>query len=336
KISPELYYQFNYNNQQSRFAGLGGATETAIHCTYFEVKGELNPYFTCVPYGYPLLNNACRVVDELGNDCANWVVGELWIGGLGLANGYINLPDKTKERFVHRDGQIWYRSGDLVRYTSDGVIDYIGRCDNQIKLRGYRIEIDEIEGVINRIKAIKSSVVMVIRDKGVNLIAFVKVKENESIISDSIKVYLEKYLPSYMVPEQIFILENFPLTSNDKIDRKALLNIYTQQNNAREKTKPNTYLESLLAKKFTDYTGVDPVYLEDDFFQLGGDSVLATQMISSIRQTLDFEKISVSDLFENRTLNSFINRLKELEDQEGILEKTAEILAELDDILVEI
>ncbi|MCV2509421.1 MAG: phosphopantetheine-binding protein, partial [Neisseriaceae bacterium] len=167
-------------------------------------------------------------------------------------------------------------------------------------------------------------------------IAFVKVKENESIISDSIKVYLEKYLPSYMVPEQIFILENFPLTSNDKIDRKALLNIYTQQNNDREKTKPNTYLESLLAKKFTDYTGVDPVYLEDDFFQLGGDSVLATQMISSIRQTLDFEKISVSDLFENRTLNSFINRLKELEDQEGILEKTAEILAELDEILVEI
>ncbi|QRN40660.1 MAG: amino acid adenylation domain-containing protein [Neisseriaceae bacterium] len=332
KISPELYYQFKRHNPRSRFAGFGGATETAIHCTYYEVKDQLNSYFTCVPYGYPLLNNACRVVDMSGNDCANWTIGELWIGGLGLANGYINLPDKTKEKFVQKDGQTWYRTGDLARYTNDGVVDYIGRCDNQIKLRGYRIEIDEIEGVINRIKEIKNTVVMVIKDRGVNLVAFVQVKENENITPNHIKMYLEKYLPLYMIPERIVVLDKFPLTSNDKIDRKALSDGYVQQNNDKGKTAPKTYLESLLAKKFTDYTGVDCVYLEDDFFQLGGDSVLATQMISSIRQTLDFEKISVSDLFENRTLFSFTQKLKALEEQEGILEKTAEILAELDEI----
>ena len=135
-----------------RFAGLGGATETAMHGTIFEVgadlDAELPTHWPSVPYGVPFANNACRVVSADGTDCPDWVPGELWFSGRGIARGYRGRPDLTAEKFVEHDGRTWYRTGDLARYWPDGTIEFVGRVDHRVKLSGYRIELGEVEAAL--------------------------------------------------------------------------------------------------------------------------------------------------------------------------------------------
>ena len=146
-VRTEMVRQLRKAAPGVRFAGLGGATETAIHNTICE-PDELPAHWTAVPFGRPLPNNACRVVAADGTDCPDWVPGELWVSGRGIARGYRGRPDLTAERFVEHDGRTWYRTGDLVRYLPDGTCEFVGRADHRVKISGYRIELGEVEAAL--------------------------------------------------------------------------------------------------------------------------------------------------------------------------------------------
>ncbi|MFH4416426.1 MAG: amino acid adenylation domain-containing protein [Neisseriaceae bacterium] len=336
KIPPGLYRRLKQVVPECQLAGLGGATETAIHCTYFKVEEEPAPHYGCIPYGQPLHNLACRVVDTLGNDCANWVMGELWVSGPSLAQGYVGNRILSEKKFVKYQGETWYRTGDMVRYTDEGIIEYIGRIDSQVKIRGYRVELGEIEAVLNRMAEVKKSLVQVM-EKNNNLIAFVELhkpledKERAALIL-KLQAALESYLPNYMVPQNISVVERFPLTENAKVDRKKLLSQYENTHVQSQELEAKTALEKLITKQFAKALKVSPIYLENNFFELGGDSIIAIKLVSFLRQQLDFENIFVADLFKFKTPRALINHLKSIEGQAGLLETTAQIMLELEQL----
>ena len=158
-VRPEVARRLRADAPALRFAGLGGATETAVHNTIFEIdeSGEVPAEWTALPYGTPLPNNACRVVNDMGGDCPDWVVGELWVSGRGIARGYRGRPDLTAERFVVHDGRTWYRTGDLVRYWPDGTLEFVGRADHRVKLSGYRVELGEVEAALRQVPGVATA-----------------------------------------------------------------------------------------------------------------------------------------------------------------------------------
>ncbi len=165
-VRTEMVRRLRNAAPQVRFAGLGGATETAIHNTICEPGELLPPDWTAVPFGRPLPNNACRVVATDGADCPDWVPGELWVSGRGIARGYRGRPDLTAERFVVHDGRTWYRTGDLARYLPDGQLEFVGRADHRVKISGYRVELGEVESALRRIDGVAAAVAAVVAPPG--------------------------------------------------------------------------------------------------------------------------------------------------------------------------
>ena len=182
---PERYHIFR---QDGRFIAMGGATEAAIWSNAYEVS-KIEPYWHSIPYGYPLTNQCYRVVDSRGLDCPDWVAGELWIGGVGVAQGYFADSERTaKQFFTDNLGQRWYRTGDMGRYWPDGRLEFLGRQDRQVKINGFRIELGEVESIINHLPFVNQSIAMTIGDKEKTLIAFIKLevedKANASLQSN--------------------------------------------------------------------------------------------------------------------------------------------------------
>ncbi|MFH5232256.1 amino acid adenylation domain-containing protein [Antrihabitans spumae] len=292
-----------------RFAGLGGATETAIHFSVCEVAGAagVDPHWIAVPFGTPLDNVACRVVGPTGHDCPDWVAGELWVGGSGVALGYRNDPERSAAKFLTHQGQNWYRTGDLARYLPDGTLEFLGRADHQVKIRGYRIELGEIEGALRSIDGVGLAVAVVVGKAAPKLAA--AVTTDGSVTSDEISAALGDLLPRYMIPGRIEILDVFPLTSNGKLDRRAVTALFTAEDDANSFVAPRTELERALAAIVSEVLGGTKVGVDDDFFALGGDSVLATTIIARIRDWLDASNAVVSDIFAARTVAALATRL---------------------------
>ncbi|WP_201769698.1 non-ribosomal peptide synthetase [Amycolatopsis orientalis] len=278
-----------------RFAGLGGTTETAIHSTLLEVE-TVDPQWTCVPYGTPLDNVVCRVVDGLGRDRPDWVPGELWIGGAGVALGYRGDPDRTADRFVEVDGTRWYRTGDLARYLPDGTLDFLGRADHQVKLRGHRIEPGEIEAAVAAHPEV-SQAVAVVTDDGRLAVATVGSPEG---LTD----FLAQRLPTPMLPDVVVTLDAFPLTANGKIDRTALRRRLAEHRDERPVTAPEGEIERLVAAAWAEILRVPEIGREHDFFALGGDSLLATRLIGRLRSD-GLTGVSLSALFAAPVLRDF-------------------------------
>ncbi|MCX5043512.1 amino acid adenylation domain-containing protein [Aldersonia sp. NBC_00410] len=313
-----------------RFAGLGGATETAIHSTVCEV---LDPPadWPAVPYGTPLRNVACRVVDQRGNDCPDWVTGELWIGGRGVALGYRNDPARSAERFVPHDAQNWYRTGDLARYQSDGTLEFLGRADHRVKIRGYRVELGEVEGGLRSLPGVQAAVATLVGRRAPKLAAAVTMAQAEGG-SAPLAAQLAELLPSYMVPSRIEILDRFPLTSNGKLDRKAIRALLEIEDEDGGFVAPRTELESALARIVGDVLARPRVGVADDFFSLGGDSVLATTVIARVRDWLDAPQAIVSDIFAARTVAALATRLADKDATAGRLDQVARIYLEIADM----
>ena len=156
-----------------RFSGLGGATETAIHNTICEVVGEPPAHWATVPFGVPLRNVRCRVVSPSGRDCPDWVPGEFWVGGANVAAGYRNDPERTAQRFVEHDGIRWYKTGDVARYWPDGTIEFLGRADHQVQIRGYRVELGEVESALRAVPGVRHAVAAVVDAGAPKLVAAV-------------------------------------------------------------------------------------------------------------------------------------------------------------------
>ncbi|NUT46287.1 MAG: amino acid adenylation domain-containing protein, partial [Saccharothrix sp.] len=291
-----------------RFAGLGGMTEAAIHATVCEVD-TVDPAWRAVPYGVPLRNVACRVVDSRGRDCPDWVPGELWVSGAGVAHGYRGDPDRTAEKFVWHDGRRWYRTGDLTRYLPDGTLEFLGRTDHQVKIRGHRIELGEIESVLTTHPLVEKAIATVVKTASRQLAAAVVAAE--PVDADTLRAWLGERVPSYLVPEHVKVLDAFPVTSNGKIDRKAIHRTLEESGNQVDSgyQPPVGPVEHAVATIWADLLEVDRVGRGDDFFTFGGDSLLATRLMRRLAEA-GLRGAHLADLFTKPVLRDFAATLE--------------------------
>jgi mycobactin phenyloxazoline synthetase len=306
----------------SRFAGLGGTTETAIHSTVCEVRSAPSGWRS-VPYGTPLRNVVCRVVDAHGHDCPDWVSGELWIGGDGVALGYRGDPERTADRFVELDGTRWYRTGDLARYWPDGTLEFLGRRDHQVKVRGVRIELGEVESALAEYPGVSRGIAGV---EGNQLVAAVA----GELDGEAVREWTRTLLPPHMVPARVVVLDELPLSANGKVDRRAVAASWRADDGAGTFVAPRNALETVVAKIWAEVLEVPRVGVEDLFFGLGGDSVLATMIVGRLREALDTDEVSVRTLFATLTVGGMAQRLTADEATPGRFAQVAEIYLEVD------
>jgi amino acid adenylation domain-containing protein len=308
---------------------LYGPTETAIYSGVH----RLQPGEESVPLGRPLPNTHFYVLDSGMNPVPVGIYGELHIGGEGLAHGYVNRPALTAAQFIpdpfsQLPGARMYRTGDLVRYHEDGNVEFAGRLDYQVKVRGFRIELADIEAALNQHEAVREAVVSVHQDTSEDkrLVAYV-VAEDEMQTPNvtQLRAYLKERLPEYMLPSSFLFLRRLPLTPNGKIDRRAL----PAPDSVRPDLEtafvaPETFIEQRLAAIFLQVLGLAQVGVHDNFFELGGDSLLAAQLVSRVRQTFDIELL-LRDLFWRPTIaelsllveEAFIAHLEDVSDEEA-------------------
>ncbi|MBY8971156.1 non-ribosomal peptide synthetase [Pseudomonas sp. P867] len=278
-----------------------GPTETAINVTHWHCSatdGERSPI------GRPLGNVICRVLDEQLNPLPAGVPGELCIGGIGLARGYLGRAGLTAERFVADPlgaaGARLYRTGDRARWSADGVLEYLGRLDQQVKLRGFRVEPEEIEARLLAQDGIAQAVVLV---RDAQLIGYYTA--HTELDEQQVKTALAAQLPEYMVPALLMRLDAMPLSPSGKLDRRALPEPVWQ---TREHVEPHTPLQLQIAAIWREVLGLPRIGLRDDFFALGGHSLLATQIISRTRQACDVE-LPLRTLFEASELGAFVEQV---------------------------
>ncbi|TDE56537.1 amino acid adenylation domain-containing protein [Nonomuraea mesophila] len=294
-----------------RFAGLGGMTEAAIHTTVREVD-QVDPAWRAVPYGRPLRNMRCRVADARGEDRPDWVPGELWVSGPGVARGYRGDPERTAEKFVEVDGRRWYRTGDLARYLPDGTLEFLGRSDHQVKIRGHRIELGEIEAHLAAHPGVGRAIATVVQvAAGPRLAAAVVASDPETpgrLEADSLRHWLGERVPRYMVPEVIRVLEGLPLTGNGKIDRKAIHAAFAFAGRDDGFEPPVGVVEETVAALWRELLGAERVGRRDGFFALGGDSLLATRLVNRLREA-GMRGAEIAHLFETPALAEFAEAL---------------------------
>ncbi|MFP6560684.1 amino acid adenylation domain-containing protein [Paraburkholderia sp. B3] len=276
---------------------LYGPTEAAIDVTHWTCRAG-DPV---VPIGRPIANVSTHVLDAALNPLPVGVAGELYLGGAGLARGYLDRPALTAERFVpdpFEPGARLYRTGDLARWRADGALDYLGRLDHQVKIRGLRIELGEIEAVLQRQEGVETAVVAA-QDgpNGKRLVAYVSARDGYRLDRDTLAARLAAALPDYMVPAAWVELERFPLSPNGKLDRRALP---PPQAPGRAWEAPQGEAESALAAIWQPLLGVARVGRHDNFFELGGDSILSLQIVERAR--LAGWKLTPRQLFERQSV----------------------------------
>ncbi|KUH80472.1 MULTISPECIES: non-ribosomal peptide synthetase [unclassified Mycobacterium] len=330
-VRPELVRALRKSAPKVRAAGLGGATETAVHGTICEVD-DPPAHWTSVPYGTPLPNNACRVVAADGSDCPDWVPGELWFTGRGIARGYRGRPDLTAEKFVEHEGRTWYRTGDLVRYLPDGTLEFVGRVDHRVKISGYRIELGEVEAALKRVGGVDAAVAAVIPGDRDVLAAVVRT-DDPAVDARAVTAAMGDLVPAHMIPKVIVVADRIPFTVNGKIDRQAVARLLADAEPpaAQAYRAPATPLESALVAIVAEVLDIEAakVGVDDDFFSLGGDSVLATQVIARVRDWLDTPTVLVTDMFAARCVAKLAERLLAREADSERLDAVAEVYLEV-------
>jgi natural product biosynthesis luciferase-like monooxygenase protein len=292
----------------ARIENMYGPTETTIWSTTETAAAGQG----VVNIGTPIANTQVYVLDEAQSPVPLGVAGELWIGGDGVTRGYWQRDDLTAERFLpnpFHTGRM-YRTGDLVRWRGDGKLDFLGRADHQVKLRGYRIELGEIETVLESQPGVTQAVVMAREDApgDLRLVAYLRGPATESVLRPA----LAAALPAHMVPQHFVTLESFPLTPNRKVDRKAL-----PAPSAAPAAKAETYVAPIgvaeaLAAVWSRVLGVPKVGAKDNFFAIGGHSLLAVQAHREIRADLGVAKLSITDIFRFPVLEALAAHIEKI------------------------
>ncbi|HET9244215.1 MAG TPA: amino acid adenylation domain-containing protein, partial [Xanthobacteraceae bacterium] len=295
----------------AHITNLYGPTEATIDAIGFTVEGEQSG--ARIPIGRPLCNYRVYVLDDGLEPVPVGVVGELYIAGAGVGRGYVGRGALTGERFVAdrygAAGSRMYRSGDLARWRGDGVLEFVGRADQQVKVRGFRIEPGEIEAALVRHDSVSQAAVVARPDRagGQQLVGYVVLAAGSQADGAALRAHVGSRLPDYMVPSSIVVLDRLPLTANGKLDRGALPAPEVRASVARLARSPR---EELLCALFAEVLGLERVGIDDDFFALGGHSLLATRLISRIRSSLGVE-VSIRSLFEAPTVAGLVERLGE-------------------------
>jgi amino acid adenylation domain-containing protein/thioester reductase-like protein len=287
-----------------------GPTETVVGCVVYEATTKSTG---SLPIGRPIANTAIYILNTQLEPLPVGVIGEVYIGGDGVARGYLNREDLTAERFLpdpfRQQPAKMYKTGDLARYLPDGNIEYVGRIDDQVKLRGYRIELGEIAATINQYSGIQESVVVVNSGPEKQLIAYLVASPELSIAE--LRSYLKQQLPEYMLPVAYVKLASIPLTPNGKVDRKALPDVEQGDYARREYVAPNSFMEKKLAEIYCEVLKVKQIGIADNFFELGGHSLLATQVISRLRTELALD-VQLRWIFEFPQLGQLAAELEHL------------------------
>ncbi|MCX4830317.1 amino acid adenylation domain-containing protein [Streptomyces sp. NBC_01016] len=300
-----------------------GPTEATVNCLEFKVEPGTELADGAVPIGRPFADTRAYVLDAALRPVAPGVAGELYISGVALARGYLGRPDLTAERFVadpYAPGARMYRTGDLARRLADGTFVYAGRADDQIKLRGFRIEPGEIEAAAAAHADVTRAVVLAREDRpgDARLIAWVT---PETVDTEALCAHLADALPAYMVPAAIVALPAMPLTPNGKIDRKALPAPEETATALPVQRAPRDPREDLVRELFAGVLGLASVGPDDDFFDLGGHSLLAIRLVSRLRASLGIE-LSVKHLFQSSTPAALVRSLGETEEARPALVRT--------------
>jgi amino acid adenylation domain-containing protein len=285
-----------------------GPTETTIGKLLYEVTDTNH---TIIPIGRPFSNTQTYVLNKDLQQCPVGVPGQLFIGGTGLAKGYQNQPELTRERFIANpygdEGTLIYQTGDAVQYNTEGKIEYLGRVDDQVKIRGYRVEPGEVSRILEQSKQVSQAIVMARRDKqGNNQLVGYVVASGEFDRSAIIN-WLKEQLPEYMVPAYLVELKEIPLTAAGKINRKQLPDPEVEVS-AKNDDVPVSETELKLAAIWQDILEIDSIGVHDDFFELGGHSLLAVRLISAVRKAFTVE-LPISDVFDYPTVSKLSARL---------------------------
>lgn len=280
-----------------------GPTETVVGCCIYEVGQQ--SFLGNVPIGRPIANTQIYILDQHLQAVPIGVPGELHIGGDGLARGYLNRPELTAEKFIpnpfnpEKSARL-YKTGDLARYLPDGNIEYLGRIDNQVKIRGFRIELGEIEAVLSSHPQVQQAVVVAAEENSGSKRLIAYVVSAEVLTTSQLREYLSNQLPAYMVPAVFITLGTFPLTPNGKIDRQALPAPDGEINRIGEYVAPSTAIETTLTSIWQELLIQKNVSIHDNFFKIGGDSILSIQIVSRARNA--GIQITPKQMFQYQTI----------------------------------
>jgi amino acid adenylation domain-containing protein len=289
-------------DSRAELISLGGATEASIWSVLFPVR-EVDPAWRSIPYGRPMANQTLHVLDTRLDPSPDWVPGQLYLGGIGLALGYWKDEAKTRASFVvhPRTGERLYRTGDLGRWLPDGNVELLGREDLQVKIQGYRVEPGEIETALARHPAVREAVVTAVGEARGHkrLVAYVVLRRTPEPLE--LRAWLAARLPDYMVPHLYVPIEALPLTANGKVDRKALPAPEPARRPSRTPAQPRTTTETRMARLWEEVLGVSPVGLDEELFALGGDSLLALRLLDAIERELG-RRLPLAALFQEATV----------------------------------
>ncbi|HYE31499.1 MAG TPA: amino acid adenylation domain-containing protein [Methylomirabilota bacterium] len=308
------------NRPPKRLLHVYGPTESTTFTTWHEVT-EVAPGAQTVPIGRPISNTEVYILDGEMNPTPVGIPGELYVGGDGLATGYLNRDDLTAQKFVQNpfgpEGSRLYRTGDLCKFRADGAVEFVGRVDHQVKIRGFRIELGEIESVLATHTNVRECAVLAREDTPgeKRLVAYIVAKQTPAPEADDLRRHIKSKLPDYMAPSAFVVLDKMPLTPNEKINRKALP--------APEKTRsaveknfiaPRDSTEQQLAKIWEKVLGVQPIGVADNFFDLGGHSLLAVRVFALIESRFE-KKLPLATLFKAPTIAELAAVLREESDE---------------------
>ncbi|MCF2220323.1 amino acid adenylation domain-containing protein [Chryseobacterium sp. PS-8] len=292
---------------------LYGPTEATVDVSFHNVSRKVA--YRSIPIGKPIDNTQLFIFNDKMQLQPVGVPGELFIGGVNLSAGYANQPELTKERFISNPlnpGSLLYKTGDLAKWLEDGSIEYLGRIDNQVKIRGNRIELGEIEFVIQSFPTI-TTVVVLPKDyaSGVQLVGYLVIDEGFS--EETLRNFLASQLPDYMIPSYFIIVDQIPVTTNGKVNREALLSIEVKSD--EEYVAPETELQKLLLTYWNEILSTEKIGINDSFFRIGGDSILAIRLIGMINNYIS-ANISMVDIYENDTIKKLADFIQKSEEKE--------------------
>ena len=308
-----------HDEHRPQLVNMYGITETTVHVTHRPLRAA-DAQAGASMIGRPIPDLQVYVLDAHAELLPVGVPGELYVGGDGLAAGYLNRPDLTADRFVPHPfsttpGARLYRSGDRARYRPDGDVEYLGRIDDQVKVRGFRIELGEIEAILGQHHAIKEVVVTAREDvPGDRRLVAYFVAENSEVPATSLRNYLKERLPEYMIPSAFVSLPQLPLTANGKVDRRALPAAGSARPElSRAYTEPSNEIEEALAAIWANALGLERVGIHDNFFELGGDSILSVRVLAKAKEIgLEF---SLQQLFQYQTIAALAEQLNRSESE---------------------
>lgn len=308
---------FKHNCSGAKLHNLYGPTEvtidtTAFTCTAKDAKGDVSRI------GKPIMNTKVYVLDTKMQPVPSGIMGELYISGDGLARGYLNNPEMTEQKFLpnpfsNNKNDRLYKTGDLVKWDSNGTIEYHGRCDNQVKIRGYRIEVNEIESHLEKIPSIHQCIVKPERnqDDSMSLSAYLILEQNSLISALDIRTLLKKNIPEYMIPTRFYVVDKFLNTPSGKIDRKFLPIPSRRLRSGTNYAAPNNSTEQALQNIWCSVLKMDNLGIYDDFFELGGNSLSAMNIMSHIQEQFSLA-LSVRILFDFPTIYSLAKEIENI------------------------